>query len=61
MLGFGKNKKINSDGGLSTDSRLEEREAELDGLDLKIEETLADIFEESRNRKFKLPKSAKIK
>ena len=63
MFGFGKNRKKRYDTYSLTDveNTVSSREAELDALDMKIDETLTDIFEESRNRKYKLPKSAKMK
>ena len=62
MFGFGKNRKkrYGADSLTDGENTVSSREAELDALDMKIEETLTDIFEESRNRKYKLPKSAKI-
>lgn len=63
MFGFGKSKKASLQNPIADDAEntLEAREAELDELDLKIEEALLDIFEESRNRRFKLPSSARRK
>ncbi|MBQ7363832.1 MAG: hypothetical protein IJW48_05230 [Clostridia bacterium] len=58
MLIFGKRKERNPYRAPSRDGRglntVEEAEAGLDSLDMKIEEKLADIYEESRDGKFKL-------
>ncbi len=56
---FGKRKKqapYMPDGGRGV-KNLDAAEAELLSLDMKIEEKLYDLKEESRNRKFKLPRS----
>jgi len=62
MFIFGKRKRrgsYRSGDGQGRETRLDTAEAELDSLDMKIEEKLHDIREESRDRRFKLPRSAR--
>ncbi len=61
MLGFGKRKRRTGPDGDTAEGGniLTSAEAELDSLEVKIEEKLIDIREESRDRKYKLGRAAK--